>query len=1063
MSERSIFLNALDREDPAARAAYLDAACTGRTELRRRIERLLRAHQLEVPFLEVPAPEQLARGEQALTFLAPPREPGALGRLDHYDVLEVVGRGSTGMVLKARDAKLQRVVALKVLAPRLAASAPARQRFVREAQATAAVRDDHVIAIHAVSDDGPLPYLVMEYIAGVTLADRIKGGPLALPEILRIGLQVASGLAAAHGQGVIHRDVKPANILLENGVERVKLTDFGLAWAADDARLTHGQVIAGTPQFMSPEQARGEPTDHRTDLFSLGSVLYLLGTGSAPFHGDTTAAVLKGVGAATPRPVRTLNPDVPDWLGDLIGKLHARKPDDRITSAREVADLLSGQLARLRQRRPAPPSAVPGASGRAEGGAGGPAAMPLSRRRRLALVAGVVVLVALAALAAYLKPWQRRPADDGPGAATHHGSTGPAGPLDLRREDIPPRLLALAGGGDPERAPPELVAVLGDGRFLLPRVGNTAWMDQSPDGRVLAVPLDADVVLFEAPTGAYLRSLKGPGGRVVWVTFSRDSRLLAATTWREGTGGAVRVWDLDARRELFTNPQPGPKISGAAAFSPDGQRLVTEGDERLQVWDARSGQEVQAIELRPGGVGSLGFRPDGRHLAVGLWNGKGVKVFDWGGDRLGAVRTLEDRLPVGAVAYSPDGKLLASGDESGFKLRNAETLEEIRTVATPAQQLAFAPDSRILLAAWTTGQGKAVHTLTRWDVVSGEELPPLGVEVSADRDFAHHYLGRDGKVLFVTPGANATCVRAIDAATGKDLFPRPGHTAPLNAVAISPDGRTLASAGEDRVVKLWDLAAGRVLHTLAAHTDAVFGLAFSPDGKQLASGSRDGTIALWDVDSGAERRCLRGHARSFSRLGFSPDGRALAAGGEGGLVKRWDVDSGQEDSPLPGHAGAVRCVAFSPDGKRLASGGEDRTVRLHDLARGTRQTFPAPGAVNDLAFSPDGRTLAAVGDAPEGAVRLWDLATGRETTWQGHTGPVRGLAFSPAAPLLATCGDDGTVRLWELTGSAAAARTVGPGPFGGPVRSVAFTPDGRYLTTANANGTVYVLRVGAPR
>src|SRR5262249_45161607 len=137
MSERSIFLNALDREDPAERAAYLDQACAGRPELRRRIERLLQAH-VEESFLEVPAPEQLALSEQALTFLAPPREAGSLGRLDHYDVLEVVGRGATGVVLKARDTKLQRVVALKVLAPRLAASAPARARFVREAQATAA-------------------------------------------------------------------------------------------------------------------------------------------------------------------------------------------------------------------------------------------------------------------------------------------------------------------------------------------------------------------------------------------------------------------------------------------------------------------------------------------------------------------------------------------------------------------------------------------------------------------------------------------------------------------------------------------------------------------------------------------------------------------------------------------------------------------------------------------------------------------------------------------------------------------------------------------------------------
>src|SRR5262249_14813052 len=157
------------------------------------------------------------------------------------------------------------------------------------------------------------------------------------------------------------------------------------------------------------------------------------------------------------------------------------------------------------------------------------------------------------------------------------------------------------------------------------RVGSTSWMDQSPDGKVLAVPLVEDVVLFEAPTGEYIRSLKGPGGNVVWVSFSRDGQLLAATTWRGGQGGGVRGGGLRADRELYTNTLPGPKVSGAAAFSSDGKRLVTEGDERLQVWDARSGQEVQTVELHPGGVPSLCFSPDGRRLAVALYHGKGVK------------------------------------------------------------------------------------------------------------------------------------------------------------------------------------------------------------------------------------------------------------------------------------------------------------------------------------------------------------------------------------------------------------------------------------------------------
>jgi serine/threonine protein kinase len=237
MTEREIFLDALEREDAAARAAYLDTACAGRPALRRRVVELLRYHREDPTFLNVPAMEQLADAEESLAFLGPPAEPGCLRRLDHYEVLEVVGRGSMGVVFKARDTKLQRVVAVKALAPRLAACSAARQRFVREAQAAAAVRDDNVVAIYAVRNDGPVPYLVMEYIHGLTLEQRLQQGKaLELKEILRIGMQLAAGLAAAHAQGLVHRDIKPANILVENSIQRVKNTDFGLARVAAEGR-----------------------------------------------------------------------------------------------------------------------------------------------------------------------------------------------------------------------------------------------------------------------------------------------------------------------------------------------------------------------------------------------------------------------------------------------------------------------------------------------------------------------------------------------------------------------------------------------------------------------------------------------------------------------------------------------------------------------------------------------------------------------------------------------------------------------------------------------------------
>ena len=280
-------------------------------------------------------------------------------------MLQVLGSGGFGTVVKAFDEKLHRLVAIKVMAPLLAATSPARKRFLREARAAAAVRHENVVAIHAV-EDLPIPYLVMEYVAGRNLAaEARRDGPLEFTDVLRIGQQIASGLAAAHAMGLIHRDIKPANILLEDGVERVKITDFGLARAADDASLTQSGIIAGTPMYMAPSRRWGETIDQRADLFSLGSVLYAMCTGRPPFRAASMMAVLKRVAEDTPRPIREISPEVPEWLCDLISGLHAKNPEDRPTSAQEVADLLARRLAELQR-----PGNIPRAPGCPEPGDG---------------------------------------------------------------------------------------------------------------------------------------------------------------------------------------------------------------------------------------------------------------------------------------------------------------------------------------------------------------------------------------------------------------------------------------------------------------------------------------------------------------------------------------------------------------------------------------------------------------------------------------------------------------------------------------------------------------------
>ena len=372
MTERTIFLAAIEIPDLAERAAYVEQACDGDVNLRTQVEQLLQHHEESSQFLETPAGASssavemtivshgssdddddqntaaLSGEEELRKYLQPATRPGWLGRLAHYEIEHILGRGAFGIVVKAFDEKLHRVVAIKLMNPDLASTSPPRKRFLREARTAAAVRNEYIVGIYAVEEE-PLPYLVMEYVPGMTLQQRLdQDGPLELSEILRIGQQVASGLAAAHAANLIHRDIKPSNILLEGGIEnRAKISDFGLARAVDDASLTSSGLIAGTPMYMAPEQARGDVLDHRADLFSLGSVLYQMASGRPPFRASNTVAVLKRVCDDVPRPIDDVIPGTAGWLCSIIMRLLEKKPADRFQTAKEVADLFARCQAEL--------------------------------------------------------------------------------------------------------------------------------------------------------------------------------------------------------------------------------------------------------------------------------------------------------------------------------------------------------------------------------------------------------------------------------------------------------------------------------------------------------------------------------------------------------------------------------------------------------------------------------------------------------------------------------------------------------------------------------------------
>jgi serine/threonine protein kinase len=643
-------------------------------------------------------------------FLAPTDDPRMLGRLGGYEIAGVVGCGGNGVVLKAFDTALNRYVAIKVLAPHLAPSAAARQRFAREAKAAAAVMHDNVMAIHAVAEAHGLPYIVMPYVRGPSLEKRLRQtGAFAVVEVLRIGMQIASGLAAAHAQGLVHRDIKPANILLEEGIERVTLTDFGLARAVDDASLTTSGVVPGTPQYMSPEQASGRTVDHRSDLFSLGSVLYTLCTGRPPFRASTTLAVLRHVEEETPIPIREINPEVPEWLADIIARLHAKAPGDRFRSASEVAVLLESGLAHLQQPATVPPPCVETERPRDEEteryGDG-------RRLLRLTLSVSFVLLVSslLAGLAVqWLLPATTAPR--GPRTVAIHVPM-PGKPLEadesttlLRRlrGHVGPvhnvlftpdgRLVSVSGWPEGDRtlrlwdpaneAEPELT------RVTLPNQAHSLAL--SPDGRFALVGLDNGTILYLGlDDGKLIRPLLGHAWVASSVGFAPDG-LHAISSSLDGT---ARMWDLRDGKEVrrFTCQ---PKWVRSASLSPDGRRLLTAGNsEVLQLWDVATGKEIKRFEPGRGWINYVAFTPDGRHALVGdreaalhdVETGEVVRVFEG------------HRHDVYAVVPSPDGRrLLTASWDGGVRLWDFQTGKLLRLLGTHdgfVFGVAFAPDGR---------------------------------------------------------------------------------------------------------------------------------------------------------------------------------------------------------------------------------------------------------------------------------------------------------------------------------------------------------------------------------
>jgi WD40 repeat protein/serine/threonine protein kinase len=910
--------------------------------------------------------------------------------------------------------------------------------------------------------------------------------------VARVGVQVADALAHAASQGVLHRDVKPSNLLLdEKG--NVWVTDFGLAKAASDSDdLTHTGDVVGTLRYLAPERFNGQG-DLRSDVYSLGLTLYELLTLWPAFDDTDRNRLVKQVMHGEPVRPRRLNPAVPRDLETVVLKAIARLPSHRYQTPADMAD----DLKRFIEDRPVRARRISGAERLWRW---------CRRNPDIAVLGGalavLLVLVTVASLLAAghfnrLRWSESQAAQNERDAREAESSQRQRAESEKQRADYEARLARNAEGvardlaqaeakarklaqqetqraeAEKKRAEEQLTRAewlvytgklslaqndfeAGNGGFALQYLDDCQWNLRGWEHRYLWSRINSK------------QTFPGHRGSVWGVAFSPDGKRIV-------TGGqdtTARVWDAEKGRQLLALRGHTTPVRGVA-FSPDGKRILTgAGDPgkpgEAKVWDAATGREILSLKGLKNEVWGVAFSPGGKRIVTGGGNRVGspgeAKVWDAG---TGRELLALDRLAacVSSVVFSPDGKRIVTGSwDSTARVWDAEKGRELlalRGHTSPVRGVAFSPDGKRILT------GSDDRTAKVWDAQTGQEALALKGHTGGVWGAV---FSPDGKRILT--GSHDQTAKVWDAQTGQKAFALKGHSGEVWGVAFSPDGKRIVTGSNDQTARAWDAERGQNVLALRGHTGEILSVAFSPNGKRIVAGSRDRTARVWDAATGQEALALKGHAGEVWGVAFSPDAKRILTGSTDQTARVWDAQTGQEVLALKGHKAQVISVAFSPDGKRIVTGSYDRTAKVWDAATGQEllalkgQASWVPqldyyrairaGRVAELlalkghtswvwgvAFSPDGKRIVTASE--DRTVKVWDAQTGRELrTLKGHAGIVWSVAFSPDGKRLVSSSDDRTAKVWDAATGQGILVLKG---HTAPVFSAVFSPDGKRIVT----------------
>jgi WD40 repeat protein/tRNA A-37 threonylcarbamoyl transferase component Bud32 len=993
-----------------------------------------------------------------------------------YEVLSELGRGGMGVVYRARDTRLNREVALKMILN----ADPGRAtvaRFWAEAEIMAAVKHPNVVAVYELGESAGRPFMAMELLGGGSLDRRLKDDTLTPREAAALMQGVAAGVGAAHDQGVVHRDLKPGNVLLDaDGTPKV--TDFGLAKRRSH-EMTQTNVVMGTPAYMAPEQAVGQAkfVGPPADVWALGVILYECVSGRRPFAGDTVPALLAQIGSAEPTPLRALSRRVSRDLDTIVARCLSKEPEHRYPTAGELA----ADLGRFLRGEPIAARPVGAAERVARWVRRKPTAAAAWGFSALAVALAAVVFVVFGFWRAAEKANTELAGEKKQTEAARDTAEGLRLRADeARREAEKQRGIAQQAQRDTERERAKL-AVFEYGRttqvaYQQWQEGNTwavrqlldgtkpelrGWewhyLNRIADGSLLTLREEPEI--FKSPGRA-----GGVDGKSIRsAVWSPDGTRILMLDYGFLHRSAPRVWDASTGKAVCA--LKGRQL----AWSPDGTRVLAfnyhydakdKDGGPARVFDAGSGAEVLALRGHARAVQTAAWSPDGTRIVTAAFDSPRVCDAATGKEAL----TLQSDSNVGAsaVLWSPDGaRILAAGGVMIW-MWDATTGKEVLAIKLPGivTAAAWSPDGERILINSGMLESAMVHV---WHA-TGKEIFAL------KRGRQSAQWSPDGNRIVLTDGDTA---RVCDATTGKEMLVLRGHTGGVLDAAFGPDGARIVTASTDRSARVWDATTGKEVLVLRGHAGEVLTARWSPDGTRILTASIDGSARVWDATVGADSLTFKG------RTQFSPDGtRVLTVNGlKDGGVRVLDAETGDEKLAIKVPSTVAK---WGPDGTRILTIGQfndvvNGGVRVWDAKTGNEvlaiRAAPAPSAVNkqgitvppgfgSAALSPDQSRILTT--SLGGEVRVWDAKTGaKEIELQSPPGPTLSswvvAVWSPDGTRVVTVADSANrVHLWDArTGKEVLTLTLP-----NPVHDITWSHDRTRLVTVHSDG---MLRVWDPK